>query len=162
MPSSWAKWVSARKLLPSLPLLLKTIPFSKSILASKVTNRILLPEKTREWILPVSNRKSIFVYSYLKKAGAQNSIWWNISSNNTLFNVQQNVSFSRIFLLKRKLYEYMNTDEFSLEQIQIARKTFTFLLSSPFWIMNGKISRPLLPVPSASHNSSFRKLLSGG
>lgn len=156
MPSSWAKWVSARKLLPSLPLLLKTIPFSKSILASKVTNRILLPEKTREWILPVSNRKSIFVYSYLKKAGAQNSIWWNISSNNTLFNV----SFSRIFLLKRKLYEYMNTDEFSFEQIQIARKTF--LLSSPFWIMNGKISRPLLPVPSASHNSSFRKLLSGG
>ena len=36
------------------------------------------------------------------------------------------------FPTERKLYEYMNTDEFSLEQIQIARKTFTFLLSSPF------------------------------
>lgn len=65
MPSSWAKWVSARKLLPS-PL--KTIPFSKSILASKVTNRILLPEK---WIL--TWRKSIFQYNikvqFTKKGG---------------------------------------------------------------------------------------------
>ena len=62
---------------------------------------------------------------------------------------------------KRKLYEYMNTDEFSFEQIQIARKRlrFYFLLHFELW-MEKLVG--LVPVPSASHNSSFRKLLSGG